>query len=79
MTVLSAVERPLASLEEARAQILAGVAPKSVEVVDLAAALGRVLAQPVESRLTLPPWDNSAMDGFAVRAADVAGAVSNTR
>ena len=42
--------------------------------MDLPAALGRVLAEPVGARLTLPPWDNSAMDGFAVRAADVAGA-----
>jgi hypothetical protein len=67
-------ERPLASLEEARQQILAGVMPKAVEVVDLPAALGRVLAESVVARLTLPPWDNSAMDGFAVRAADVAGA-----
>src|SRR6185312_15617816 len=34
-------------------------------------ALGRVLASPVRSPLTLPPWDNSAMDGYALRAADV--------
>jgi molybdopterin molybdotransferase len=74
MSAATVTERPLASLEEARAQILAGVAPKPTEDVDLPAALGRVLAAPVVARLTLPPWDNSAMDGFAVRAADVAGA-----
>ena len=74
MTVLSAVERPLATLEEARSQMLAGVASKPSEVVELGGALGRVLAEPIDSQLTLPPWDNSAMDGFAVRAADVAAA-----
>jgi molybdopterin molybdotransferase len=74
VTVAPATERPLASLEQAREQILAGVTPKAVEAVDLPAALGRVLAEPIHSGVTLPPWDNSAMDGFAVRAADVAGA-----
>ena len=37
-------------------------------------ALGRVLAESIDSLLTLPPWDNSAMDGFAVRSTDVDGA-----
>jgi molybdopterin molybdotransferase len=37
-------------------------------------ALGRVLAEDVRARDTLPPWDDSAMDGFAVRSADVAAA-----
>jgi molybdopterin molybdotransferase len=41
-----------------------------VEVVYLYDALGRVLAEPVMSTTDLPPWDNSAMDGYAVRAAD---------
>ena len=74
MTAAPTIERPLASLEQAREQILAGIAPKPVETVELASALERVLAEPVHALLTLPPWDNSAMDGFAVRAIDVAGA-----
>lgn len=70
-------ERPTAdllSLEEALEQMLGGVAPLPAERLALAEALGRVLAEPVDSLLTLPPWDNSAMDGFAVRWADLAGA-----
>lgn len=42
-----------------------------VEVVDLSAAPGRLLASPVTSELDFPHWDNSAMDGYAVRYADV--------
>jgi len=38
------------------------------------AALGRVLAEPVSARLAVPPYDHAAMDGFAVRAADIAAA-----
>ena len=37
-------------------------------------ALGRVLAAAVVSTTALPPWDNSAMDGYAIRSADVAAA-----
>jgi molybdopterin molybdotransferase len=62
------------TLDDARARMLDGVAPLPAESVALDVALGRVLAEAIDSRLTLPPWDNSAMDGFAVRAADVAGA-----
>ncbi len=57
-------------VEEARARILAGIAATSPEVVPLAAAWGRVLAAPVLARLTQPPRDVSAMDGYALRAAD---------
>lgn len=64
----------LMSLEEALKRMTDGVAPLSAREVDLAHALGRVLAQDVVSGLTLPPWDNSAMDGFAVRSGDVSGA-----
>ncbi|HEY9646035.1 MAG TPA: gephyrin-like molybdotransferase Glp, partial [Chroococcidiopsis sp.] len=45
---------------------------QDVEAVDLLAAAGRVLAVPVVSQLDFPHWDNSAMDGYAVRFADVA-------
>lgn len=57
-------------VEEARTRILAGIAATSAEVVALAEAWGRVLARPVLSRLTQPPRDVSAMDGYALRAAD---------
>jgi molybdopterin molybdotransferase len=59
---------------EARGAILRGVAPLPAERRRLADALGSVLAEDVASTVDLPPWDNSAMDGFAVRAGDVLGA-----
>lgn len=59
---------------EASAHILAGARVLGSEPVVLRDALGRVLAQDVESPVSLPPWDNSSMDGFAVRADDVRGA-----
>jgi molybdopterin molybdotransferase len=46
----------------------------TTETVAVAAALGRVLAAPQTSAITVPPADNSAMDGYAVRVADVAAA-----
>ena len=58
------------SVEEARTRILAGLTPTGPEIVPLAAAWGRVLAGPVAARLTQPPHDVSAMDGYALRAAD---------
>ncbi len=60
--------------EDAHDRVLASVRPLEVERVPLPAALGRALAVDVAARVAHPPWDNSAMDGFAVRAADVAGA-----
>jgi molybdopterin molybdotransferase len=54
--------------------ILAGARPLGAEERPLLDALGSVLAEDVVSPVDLPPWDNSAMDGFAVRAADVRGA-----
>ncbi len=65
---------PPLRLEDARERMLAGVAPLPPESVPIGAALGRVLLEPGLARFTLPPWDNSAMDGFAVRASDVATA-----
>ena len=47
-------------------------APQDVERVEIGSAVGRVLAAPISSPLDFPHWDNSAMDGFAVRHADVA-------
>jgi molybdopterin molybdotransferase len=65
----------LHTVEEARAAVLAAIgAPLDEEVVPVDRALGRVLAREVVAAVTLPPWDNSAMDGYAIRAADVARA-----
>lgn len=61
-------------LETAVARILAALPAPQPERVALAAAAGRILVAPVVSSLDLPPFDNSAMDGYAVRAADVLGA-----
>ena len=58
------------SVAEARARVLAGLRPTAAEVVALSDAWGRVTAEPVRARLTQPPTDVSAMDGYAVRAAD---------
>jgi molybdopterin molybdotransferase len=58
-------------LEEALAQILATVPAPSKTRVAVADADGRVAAEPVRSPIDLPIFDNSAMDGYAVRAADV--------
>lgn len=63
---------------EALETILRGVAPLAAEERPLLDALGSVLAQDVASPVDLPPWDNSAMDGFAVRAADVRGASAHS-
>ncbi|HXH83941.1 MAG TPA: gephyrin-like molybdotransferase Glp [Candidatus Tectomicrobia bacterium] len=60
------------SVEEARAEILRRVRLLEEERVELLGALGRVLAAPVVSRRQIPPWANSSMDGYAVRAQDTA-------
>jgi molybdopterin molybdotransferase len=59
---------------EALARVLAGATPLAAEQVALADAHGRVLAQDLAARRTQPPEDVSAMDGYAVRATDVAAA-----
>jgi molybdopterin molybdotransferase len=59
------------SVKEASDQILAAIRPLPVERVPLREALGRVLAEDVFSPIEHPPWDNSSMDGYAVRSADV--------
>lgn len=58
------------SVEEARERILAAMRPLPPEVVALPEAWGRVTALSVVARVTQPPADVSAMDGYAVRAAD---------
>jgi molybdopterin molybdotransferase len=60
------------SVAEALARVTTGLAPLEAERVALEEASGRVLAEDVAASLTQPPFDSSAMDGYAVRAADVA-------
>ncbi|HUR95927.1 MAG TPA: hypothetical protein VMY76_15195, partial [Gemmatimonadales bacterium] len=71
MTVAETAPGGLLRLEEALVRMLDGLEPLPAERVALEDAQGRVLADAIDSRLTMPPWDNSAMDGFAVRSADV--------
>jgi molybdopterin molybdotransferase len=61
----------LMPVEEARDRILKGVKPLPPEAVALDKALGRVLARPVKALRDQPPFEGSAMDGYAVIAADV--------
>jgi molybdopterin molybdotransferase len=61
-------------LEEAQRLLFDRVHPMAEETVPLPAACGRFLAKPLIAPINLPPFDNSAMDGFAVRAEDTAGA-----
>jgi molybdopterin molybdotransferase len=60
------------SVDEARARIIAAFTPLAAETVSVVDALGRVLAEDLIARLSQPPAAVSAMDGYAVRAADVA-------
>lgn len=57
---------------EAAARVVAGVARLGTERLPTARARGRVLAVPVQSPVNLPPWNGSAMDGYAVRSDDIA-------
>lgn len=60
------------SVAEALARITGGVEPLGIESLPIADAHGRVLAAPLTAQHTHPPFNASAMDGYAVRAADVA-------
>ena len=64
----------LLSVDEARERILAHFQPVKTETLPLADVLNRVLAQNVQAADDLPLFDNSSMDGFALRALDVTGA-----
>ena len=58
--------------DEAKKKLLAAARPLcDTETIDLADAFGRVLAEDIVSSLTVPPFDNAAMDGYAVRSAEV--------
>lgn len=74
-------KRPLLSLDEALARLVAGARPHALqsragdaaatESIDTFDALGRVLAADVRSLIDVPPEDNTSMDGYALRSADV--------
>jgi molybdopterin molybdotransferase len=67
------MQSQLLTVEEALEQILSHAAPLSTETVALEEANGRVLREAARSRVDLPPFASSAMDGFAVRAVDTPG------
>ncbi len=62
------------SVAEAQQRILAAFSPLEAEIIPLAAALGRILAEDAVAQDQLPLFDNSAMDGYALRAADTRAA-----
>lgn len=64
----------LLPLEDYVAEVLASLTPLEPVEVPLASAHGLVLAEDVTAVLPVPPWTNSSMDGYAVRAAETAGA-----
>jgi molybdopterin molybdotransferase len=66
--------RELMDIEDARRAVLERVSPLDAEDVAIDDALGRVLAADISSADAIPPFDNSAMDGYAVRAQDTGGA-----
>ena len=73
-TIGKSEPRPLLTVAQARERILDRIAALDTEVVALTEARGRVLAEEVRSERDVPPFANSAMDGFAVQARDVAQA-----
>jgi molybdopterin molybdotransferase len=70
----AAVPGSLSSVEAYQAVIAAAITPLAPVSLELAAAEGCVLAEDVTAAVALPSFDNSSMDGYAVRTADVAGA-----
>ncbi len=68
----------LVPLDQAKAHVLANVAPLAPLTVPVGSALGLVAAESVPASSPFPPFDNTAVDGFAVRAADVSGASPST-
>ena len=80
-TVMTQFEKRSAdwlSVEEALGRILAVAEPLDPVRVKASESLGRALAAGVLAQAALPPWDNSAMDGYAVRKQDLAGATQES-
>ncbi|MGQ9554570.1 MAG: molybdopterin molybdotransferase MoeA [Anaerolineae bacterium] len=70
---------PLLSVEEARERVLSRFRPLPAESVPILESLGRVLAEDIVADMDIPPLSNSAMDGYAVRASDIAAAPARLR
>jgi molybdopterin molybdotransferase len=68
----------ICSVPEALEQVLSAVRPMPARKESLPAALGCVLAADLVAPISLPGWDNSAVDGFAVRASDISSAAENS-
>ncbi len=73
---VAAADSALSPVEAYQAAILVAIRPLAATSLELAAAEGCVLAEDVTAAVALPSFDNSGMDGYAVRAADVAGAAA---
>ena len=71
---MAETQAPLLYVDDALVRLLDGVVPLAAEDVPLIAAHGRVLAAPLVARLAQPPFDASAMDGYAVSAAEAPAA-----
>jgi molybdopterin molybdotransferase len=66
--------KAMISVEEALKRILEAISPLGLEKVNILDALGRVIGEDIYARWAIPPKDNSAMDGYALRAEDTRGA-----
>jgi molybdopterin molybdotransferase len=75
--VTISTDRPLLPVEVARETVLAAAEPLGHERVAVADSLGRILAEAAIARISLPPWPNSAMDGYAIQAADTSTAAED--
>jgi molybdopterin molybdotransferase len=73
MSAVKAPQRNLLSIEEAQELVLRHVEPLPSETIRVDAAVGRVLSESATSAIDLPPFDSSAMDGFAIRSEDTPG------
>jgi molybdopterin molybdotransferase len=66
----------MVTVAEASERILAEIRPLETETISLRHALGRVCAEDIPATVTMPPWSNSSMDGYAVRSADITPVMS---
>src|SRR6266536_1666978 len=73
MGVMAAPTKRLLSIEEAQQLVLGRAERLALESVPVGEAAGRVLGEPGKAAVDLPPFDSSAMDGFALRAGDTPG------
>jgi molybdopterin molybdotransferase len=65
------------TVAEASERILADIKPLDIETVPIRQALGRVLAEEISATVTMPPWSNASMDGYAVRSADITAVMAH--